>query len=324
MYCKHLIRVLLFILPFFVAGGCTKEDTSDCRTAVRLQLSYTHNQDNAEKFDDLVSCGELFLYDGAGALLERRMLSAGEIETGEVSFSVGQEAGKYSAVVWLNASCCDDYVLSGEDTMSTMRLEVLHDNGHVGDSYPNWQPLGELMHGISEFATDGLRTTVDAEISLRKLTNHIHIILDGAAKSTYAVGNPTSYSIQLSGSNGAYDCHADKLACQRLDYGVNYWNNLPDLGVDALIGEFHTLHLVPGDDMRLMVFNGTSTLYDESLTELLQNVYDKGGSDINPYGDTFSEWLWRFDEYALRFDSNMALTAVKILDWISIESAGGI
>lgn len=323
MCCTHLTRVLSFILTIVVVG-CTKENMCDCQTEVRLQLSYEHNKNNTEHFEDLGLCGELFVYDGGGRLLKNRLLDVGEMESGEVEFSVAQEAGNYSAVVWINASCSGDYVFSGVETMSTMRLEVLHDNGLVGTLYPNWQSLGELMHGVYEFTTDGLRTPVEDTVSLRKLTNFIYVVLDGVVGETYVAGSPTSYTIQLMGSNGAYGCYANKLACQRLNYAVNYWTNYPDMRANALVGEFQTLHLIPDDDMRLLVFSGTTMLYNESLTELLRKVFDKGGININPYGDTFSEWLWRFDEYALRFDSNMTLKAIKLLDWVYLDDIDGL
>lgn len=314
----------LFMLcgTLLLGGGCTKEDLSDCHTKVHLNLSYTHNEDNEDRLDELATCGELFLYDAAGTLLEQRALSASEIESGVVNLSVAQAAGEYSAVVWINASGSGDYAFSGEETMPTMRLEVLHENGQVGKPLPNWRPLGELMHGVHKFTTDGKRTPIEGAVSLRKLTNHVNIVLEGAVSGTYANGNPTSYSIQLTGSNGAYGCHADKLSCQRLNYAANYFTDVPDMGTNALVGEFHTLHLTPGDDMRLTVFIGTSTLYDEPLTELLRKAYEAPGG--NPSGDTFAEWLWRHDEYILKFDSNMMLTAIKVLDWVSVEDIGGI
>lgn len=304
MYCKHLIRVLLFILPFFVAGGCTKEDTSDCRTAVRLQLSYTHNKEGRDLFKEVATCGDILLYNGDGTLLERRAMTAQEYETATLQLMVPLEKASYTVVFWANL-LTENYVLDSEATMQSMRMSLQHEQGQVSGVLP------DLLHGVSSFATDGQRTPIEQTLSMRNLTNQVNVILEGAMSGTRAAG--TAYSMQLTGSNGLYGWAADNFPGESLNYVPIYTPNIA--GYDkALCGTFHTLHLWPGSDLRLMIFNGSSVLYDEPLVDLLMQ-----SPDINTEDD-----LWRYSDYYLRFDSNMMLTAIKVLEWHDIDTEGGL
>lgn len=319
---NRLFTLSMLCGMLLLGGGCTKEDLSDCRTKVHFKLSYTHNLHDAELIDgELASCGELFLYDAEGNLIPGypHRLDAEELAgSTHVELSVSQEAARYTAVVWINGVCSGDYSLSGTETLSTHRIDVVHNDGQVGRPAPNY--LGELLHGIEEFTTDGKRTTVEATVHLRRLTNYIRVTLKGAVSSTYAGGNPTPYSIQLTGSNGSYDSRAGKLPGRKLNYYTDYWHSEPGLDKD-LLGVAQTLHLTPGDDTRLTVFGGGgSILYNELLVELLEKVYPID----NKYNDTFDEWLWRCAEYEFVFDANMVLTDIVALDWHSIEDIGGI
>lgn len=303
MDCKHLIGAMLLFFGL-AAGGCTKEDLSQCPTQVRLNLVYTHNKEGQDQFKEVATCGDVLLYRGDGTLIERRAMTAEEYESATVRLSVPQGEASYKVVIWVNL-LAEQYGLSGEESMSTMRMELQHENGQVEGI------LTDLLHGVSSFTTDGQRTPVEQTVSMRNLTNQVNVILEGAMSGTRAAG--TAYSMQLTGSNGLYGWAADHIPGQQLNYLPIYTPNIA--GYDkALSGTFHTLHLWPGSDLRLTIFNGSSVLYDEPLVDLLMQ-----SPDIKNEED-----LWRYSHYFLRFDSNMVLTAIKVLEWHSIDTEGGL
>lgn len=290
-----------------LCGSCTKEDLSDCRTKVQLKLEYTLNSEGQDRFDQVAEFAEVFLYDGAGALVQSRPLTAAELESLVVELSVPQGEASYTVVVWANRAD-EDYQLSGSETLTSMRVDVRHENGQVGRPWPDWTPLGELMQGSCTFTGTVDRSTVEGTVSLRKVTNHIYVILDGAASGTLAA-NPTPYTIQLTGNNGSYGWNAGSLTCPLLSYAGDY-STLDSQYPGALVSVFHTLHIT--DDLRLAIFNGTSTLQDVSVKEQLQRL-------------SLSEQdLWRYDSFTLRFDANMMLTAIKILEWHEVDNNGGV
>ena len=46
---------------------------------------------------------------------------------------------------------------------------------------------------------------------------------------------------------------------------------------------------------------------------------------LKEQGEILSEeLLWRNDEWGFKFDANLMLTEVKVLDWIGVEDIGGI
>ena len=278
------------VLP---SGGCTKEDLSDCQTDVTLKLSYTQNPQDRDLWSETAEFGEFFLYDGStGELVQSRPLGSEEVLNQTVRFKVPQAAGSYTAVVWANHRQ-EDYTLEGTGTLGGMRLKLRHENGQVGRPYPNWQELGYVLGGMQTFTTDGQRTPVEGTVSHRKNTNVVQVILQGAVSGMRGA-NPTGYTIQLTGKNGP-------------DHSVS--------GSD-LTAVFHTLHLT--DDMRLTIWNGTSKLYDENVRDLIRKALESEGGSLS------EELLWRNDEWGFKFDANLMLTEVKVLDWIGVEDIGGI
>ncbi len=294
-----------FLLAAALLGtGCTKEDLSDCPTEVRLDLNFTYNKDGVDRFASEVSSAEFFLYGQNGELLWSRTLTADEIAAQSLSLSVGPGAASYTAVLWANYTQVH-YDLTGQERTEAMNLALKHADGVVS------QRPGHLLHGTLNFETDAERTPVHRLMSLRKLTNTVHVILEGAMSGTRnASGTP--YSVQLSGSNGAYNYDGSKAASRSLTYLPEYTHYVEG-HQQALGADFTTMHLCTGDDMRVTVFNGSQTLYDELLVPLLMQ-----SDEINTDED-----LWRYDEYTLLFNANMVLTAIKVLDWTIIDTSDG-
>ena len=233
-----------------------------------------------------------------------RTLTADEIAAQSLSLSVGPGAASYTAVLWANYTQVH-YDLTGQERTEAMNLALKHADGVVS------QRPGHLLHGTLNFETDAERTPVHRLMSLRKLTNTVHVILEGAMSGTRnASGTP--YSVQLSGSNGAYNYDGSKAASRSLTYLPEYTHYVEG-HQQALGADFTTMHLCTGDDMRVTVFNGSQTLYDELLVPLLMQ-----SDEINTDED-----LWRYDEYTLLFNANMVLTAIKVLDWTIIDTSDG-
>lgn len=227
-------------------------------------------------------------------------------------FKVPQAAGSYTAVVWANHRQ-EDYTLEGTGTLGGMRLKLRHENGQVGRPYPNWQELGYVLGGMQTFTTDGQRTPVEGTVSHRKNTNVVQVILQGAVSGMRGA-NPTGYTIQLTGKNGVYNSQNEPLTQESPTLSYT-----PDHSVSGsdLTAVFHTLHLT--DDMRLTIWNGTSKLYDENVPGSYPQGAGERGRQPEP-----EELLWRNDEWGFKFDANLMLTEVKVLDWISVEDIGGI
>lgn len=300
---KRLLYSLL-LAAALLGTGCTKEDLSDCPTEVRLDLNFTYNKDGVDRFASEVSSAEFFLYGQNGELLWSRTLTADEIAAQSLSLSVGPGAASYTAVLWANYTQVH-YDLTGQERTEAMNLALKHADGVVS------QRPGHLLHGTLNFETDAERTPVHRLMSLRKLTNTVHVILEGAMSGTRnASGTP--YSVQLSGSNGAYNYDGSKAASRSLTYLPEYTHYVEG-HQQALGADFTTMHLCTGDDMRVTVFNGSQTLYDELLVPLLMQ-----SDEINTDED-----LWRYDEYTLLFNANMVLTAIKVLDWTIIDTSDG-
>lgn len=294
----------LLLAAALLGTGCTKEDLSDCPTEVRLDLNFTYNKDGVDRFASEVSSAEFFLYGQNGELLWSRTLTADEIAAQSLSLSVGPGAASYTAVLWANYTQVH-YDLTGQERTEAMNLALKHADGVVS------QRPGHLLHGTLNFETDAERTPVHRLMSLRKLTNTVHVILEGAMSGTRnASGTP--YSVQLSGSNGAYNYDGSKAASRSLTYLPEYTHYVEG-HQQALGADFTTMHLCTGDDMRVTVFNGSQTLYDEPLVPLLMQ-----SDEINTDED-----LWRYDEYTLLFNANMVLTAIKVLDWTIIDTSDG-
>lgn len=297
------------IYPFLTAAlllaGCTKEDMSDCPTDIRVRLSFTYNDTGSEQFAEEVGSAMLYLYGSDGTLIESRPLTSDEILAKSVRFQVPAGASDYTAVLWGNYAE-EHYTVSGHESIGTMNLALNHTGGVVS------QRPCHLLHGVLAFETDAERTPVDKTMSLRKLTNTVHVIIEGAVNATYASESGTPYSVQITGSNGSYNHDASKAACQKLTYLPEYERNVSGY-YSALGAHFTTMHLCTGDDMRVTVYNGSQTLYDEPLVPLLMQS-DEIKTD---------EDLWRHDEYTLLFDANMVLTAIKVLDWTYIDSSEG-
>ena len=70
--------------------------------------------------------------------------------------------------------------------------------------------------------------------------------------------------------------------------------------------------------MRLTIWNGTSKLHDYNVRELIELALKEQGEILS------EELLWRNDEWGFKFDANLMLTEVKVLDWIGVEDIGGI
>ena len=294
----------LLLAAALLGTGCTKEDLSDCPTEVRLDLNFTYNKDGVDRFASEVSSAEFFLYGQNGELLWSRTLTADEIAAQSLSLSVGPGAASYTAVLWANYTQVH-YDLTGQERTEAMNLALKHADGVVS------QRPGHLLHGTLNFETDAERTPVHRLMSLRKLTNTVHVILEGAMSGTRnASGTP--YSVQLSGGNGAYNYDGSKAASRSLTYLPEYTHYVEG-HQQALGADFTTMHLCTGDDMRVTVFNGSQTLYDELLVPLLMQ-----SDEINTDED-----LWRYDEYTLLFNANMVLTAIKVLDWTIIDTSDG-
>lgn len=294
----------LLLAAALLGTGCTKEDLSDCPTEVRLDLNFTYNKDGVDRFASEVSSAEFFLYGQNGELLWSRTLTADEIAAQSLSLSVGPGAASYTAVLWANYTQVH-YDLTGQERTEAMNLALKHADGVVS------QRPGHLLHGTLNFETDAERTPVHRLMSLRKLTNTVHVILEGAMSGTRnASGTP--YSVQLSGSNGAYNYDGSKAASRSLTYLPEYTHYVEG-HQQALGADFTTMHLCTGDDMRVTVFNGSQILYDEPLVPLLLQ-----SDEIRNCDD-----LWRYDEYTLLFDANMVLTAIKVLDWTIIDTSDG-
>ena len=206
----------------------------------------------------------------------------------------------------------EDYTLEGTGTLGGMRLKLRHENGQVGRPYPNWQELGYVLGGMQTFTTDGQRTPVEGTVSHRKNTNVVQVILQGAVSGMRGA-NPTGYTIQLTGKNGVYNSQNEPLTQESPTLSYT-----PDHSVSGsdLTAVFHTLHLT--DDMRLTIWNGTSKLYDENVRDLIRKALESEGGSLS------EELLWRNDEWGFKFDANLMLTEVKVLDWISVEDIGGI
>lgn len=304
-----LFTLCVAVLP---SGGCTKEDLSDCQTDVTLRLTYTQNPQDRDLWTETAEFGEFFLYDGStGELVQSRPLGSEEVLNQTVRFKVAQAAGSYTAVVWANHRQ-EDYTLEGTETLGGMRLKVRHENGQVGRPYPNWQELGYALGGMQTFTTDGQRTPVEGTVSHRKNTNVVQVILQGAVSGTRGA-NPTGYTIQLTGKNGVYNSQNEPLPQESPT--LNY---IPDHSVSGsdLTAVFHTLHLT--DDMRLTIWSGSTKLYDENVRDLIRKALESEGGSLS------EDLLWRNDEWGFKFDANLMLTEVKVLDWISVEDIGGI
>lgn len=309
---NRLFILFTLCVAVLLSGGCTKEDLSDCQTDVTLKLSYTQNPQDRDLWSETAEFGEFFLYDGStGELVQSRSLGSEEVLNQTLRFKVPQAAGNYTAVVWVNHRQ-EDYTLEGTETLGAMRLKLQHENGQVGRPYPNWQVLGYALGGMQTFTTDGLRTPVESTVSHRKNTNAVTVILQGAVSGTRGA-NPTGYTIQLTGKNGVYNSQNEPLTQESPTLSYTPDHSVKDKDLTAV---FHTLHLT--DDMRLTIWNGTSKLYDENVRELIELALKEQGEILS------EELLWRNDEWGFKFDANMMLTEVKVLDWIGVEDIGGI
>lgn len=309
---NRLFTLFTLCGALLLSSGCTKEDLSDCRTDVTLNLSYTLNPQDRDLWSETAEFGEFFLYDrSTGELLQNRTLSQDEVLNQKLRFKVPQGAGSYTTVVWANHRQ-EDYTLEGTETLGGMRLKLRHENGQVGRPHPNWREIGYAMGGMHSFTTDDKRTPYEGTVPARKNTNTVHVILQGAAPGTYGP-NPTGYTIQLTGRNGIYNSQNEPMTqeCPSLSYAPDY-----DATGGNLTAFFHTLHLT--DDMRLTIWNGTSKLYDENVRDLIRKALESEGGSLS------EELLWRNDEWGFKFDANLVLTEVKVMDWISVEDIGGI
>ena len=56
----------------------------------------------------------------------------------------------------------------------------------------------------------------------------------------------------------------------------------------------------------------------EAIRDLIRKALESEGGSLS------EELLWRNDEWGFKFDANLMLTEVKVLDWISVEDIGGI
>lgn len=309
---NRLFTLFMLCVAVLPSGGCTKEDLSDCQTDVTLKLSYTLNPQDRDLWSETAEFGEFFLYDGStGELVQSRPLGSEEVLNQTVRFKVPQAAGSYTAVVWVNHRQ-EDYTLEGTGTLGGMRLKLRHENGQVGRPYPNWQELGYVLGGMQTFTTDGQRTPVEGTVSHRKNTNVVQVILQGAVSGMRGA-NPTGYTIQLTGKNGVYNSQNEPLTQESPTLSYTPDHSVKDKDLTAV---FHTLHLT--DDMRLTIWNGTSKLHDYNVRELIELALKEQGEILS------EELLWRNDEWGFKFDANLMLTEVKVLDWIGVEDIGGI
>lgn len=309
---NKLFNLFMLCGAVLLSGGCTKEDLSECQTDISLKLSYTLNPQDRDLWSETVEFGEFFLYDRAtGELLQNRPLSSEEVLTQKLRFKVPQGVGSYMTVVWANHRK-EDYTLEGTETFGAMRLKVRHENGQVGRPYPNWQELGYAMGGVFSFTTDDKRTPVEGSVSLRKTSNAVTVILQGAVAGSRGA-NPTGYAIRLAGKNGVYDSWNEPLTQESPTLGYTPDHRVNKKNLEAV---FHTLHLT--EDMRLTIWNGTTKLYDKNVRELIRKAVESEGGTLS------EELLWRNDEWGFKFDANMMLVGVKVLDWVSVEDIGGI
>ena len=302
-------RDLLSSLPLFLLlpllWSCIAEELEGCPVGMELQLEYTFNPSNEDKFAQSVQGGEFFLYDADGQLLQRRSLTSTEIASARMPLKLAP--GSYTCVLWGNWQPAD-YRFTAEGTLKGMKLSLIEQDGRV-ENRP--QPL---FHASAELEIKP-QTPAKHRLSLRKSTNVIHVILEGAmsgVQPTRDISSGTSYGMTLTGSNGVYNHDNTPATGRELTYFPDYIRFVPGYK-NALGADFTVMRLWKGDDMRLFITNGTQVMVDRPLTEMLMQS-DKINTDDD---------LDRYDEYTLRFDSNYMLTGIKVDDWTEVGQSGG-
>lgn len=298
-----IFPLLLLLLPLL--GGCIGESMEECPIRTSLPLEYTFNLSGEDKFSQNVQSGEFFLYDAGGLLLERRTLAPSEIAAACIPLRLAP--GSYTCVLWGNWQP-SDYRFSGEGTLKGMKLSLAEQDGRVKNRP---QPL---FHASAELEVKP-QTPLTCGLSLRKDTHVIHIILESTmsgVQPTRAVSSETSYGMTLTGSNGVYNYDNTPATCRKLTYLPDYIRFVPE-HKNALGADFTVMRLWKGDDMRLLITNGTQVMVDRPLTEMLMQSEDiKTNDDLDCY-----------DEYTLCFDSNYMLTGIKVNDWTEVGHSGG-
>lgn len=281
-----VLKALLLVAPVFLLCCCRK-DSGEPRSRLRLHLSFTFHGEDKDLFDDVANTGDIFIYRSDGSLLEHRAMTESERDAAVLDLSV-PSGDTYTVVFWGNLDR-ENYVLNGEHSLSTHRVDLLGSSGEFG------YILSDLLHGVFVFPASSGVPVSDYDVSLRSLTNQVNVFLEGAMNWTRAEGTP--FEVMISGTGSSYGWDAASLPGKSLTYRAVYTPDFP--GYDhALAATFHTLHMTPSDDFRLIVFNGPDIIYNEPLVPLLMQ---------NPDIQT-EEDLWRHSFWFLCFDSNMDLS----------------
>lgn len=308
------IRVTLSLLltALLVCTSCMDEDRSTCSPGLELQLSYTLNRHNVDRFGEEVEAVTALVFDQNDLYLDTYSCKYSQLLANNVMF-IPLTVGDYSVVVY--GGTMKGYVVgefSSENNVFTPELikgKTLRSDVMVkveGDPTIQPQPKKEisaLFHGLVNKITvqqQALPTRVD--VSLIKNTNKLRFNIKGLGNFALP-GQPQGIDVDLwcEGKNGRYKF--DNSLGPQAPTLIYYSNNKTNQE-DYASADFYTLRLL--DDASM-----TFTMRDAKTQQVISTMNVVETILQIPGFQTVSD-MDKCDEYNfdLNFNIDLSITIV--------------
>lgn len=296
----NLLRPLSALVAALALTGCIRDNRDDCLFPLRLHFTYLYNVEDTDLFGEEVETLRLYLYDTAtGSLAASRSLSAAELD-GENSVEWHVPPGRFTLVTWGGVK--SRYEIDPGASLDAMALSLPPDaaTGTVA------QEREHLWHNLTTDLLVNGDITPAYDIDLHKLSNDVTVTV--AASPGHSL--PMHPSSGITATNGACDAYGN---IPEGTLPTEYPPAVEALSrADDLSGSVHsytTMMLDSDDDSRLNVDLGGTTVYDGSLTGL-----------INEHSGIDFDLLDEFHVYFLNTPGDDRLyVAVSVNGWQVVE-----
>ncbi|MDR0333200.1 MAG: FimB/Mfa2 family fimbrial subunit [Dysgonamonadaceae bacterium] len=319
-------RLLFFSLLSLLAISCIKEDSDDCQRGLRLNFSYTHNNQDKDLLSEQVRNIRVFLFDqSTGILTDVVLAGTQDIARGYIDVNLAE--GIYTAIAWGGSSIdmfqdniggYTDVATVGTTTLDQFRRMLAYDplsGNALADVTPKVKDFDDLFYAAATDLSVTGWNRHPADLAFIKNTNTLKVVVTGLE---HLRSGTSPLNIFSTGKNWQYR-----------------YNNAPDASVPRMLYMPQT-ETATANATEVLIKQQRLNMSQLAVDPVLLYIRDVNGADLitplnvietirqNPAYQTQAD-IDREDLFTITMeiepgDSVTLTVTITINDWIIVDT----
>lgn len=254
-YINKLHYFIVIVLTASIAGGCVKEDLSDC--GLNLIFKYDYNMDYVDKFPSDIFKLNVYVFDENGIFVGEYTYEKKNTNK-NYKMKLSLEPGRYSIYTW--AELRDDYSTAVLMRSSAHFSEAALSLIRPSDNYLTTKPK-PLYHGAVTNLDVKRSGNKDVLVSLIKDTNFIRVTSRGLPIGAEGLQD---FSCRIEGDNAEY-----KFDNSVAENGSVIYLTESSMETQSIISDFMVMRLVSTGQSELVVEYRGREIFRKKLLPLV-------------------------------------------------------